>query len=187
MNPPTFRKLALAVVLLAAPLANGCMWAPELTEVKRDIERQLPDVGFRKNVTLSFGPLTMALARAITSLVPDAGEARDYLRDVSRVQVAIYELDHPAGETALETPRRLQELLDEGWEMAVRVRDRDEVVWLLYRIDDDSVREMFVVVMGDRELVLVKVKGRLERLLAQALEHARDEGGFVHGSGDIEL
>ncbi|HEU4364290.1 MAG TPA: DUF4252 domain-containing protein [Candidatus Krumholzibacteria bacterium] len=187
MNSPTLKQLILAAALLALPLANGCMWAPELTEVKSDIARQLPDVGFRKNVTLSFGPLTMVLARTITGLIPDAGEARAYLRDVSKVQVAIYEIDGTPEGTAVETPARLQELLDEGWEMAVRVREEHEVVWLLYRLDDESVREMFVVVMSDDELVLVKVKGRLERLLAEALEHARDEGGFMRGSPDIEL
>ncbi len=183
MNASMTRTLVLAAALGFAPLAGGCMWAPELTDVKQDIARQLPGVGFRKNVTLSFGPLTMGLARAITGCIPDAREAHTYLRDVSRVQVAVYELDGaPAGHD-IDTPSRLEALIEDGWEMAVRVREESEAVWLLYRTDGDSVREMFVVVVSDEELVLVKVKGRLERLLAGALEHARDEDGFWRDSG----
>jgi hypothetical protein len=179
--------MAAAAMLAALPLSGGCMWAPELSGVKQDIARQLPDTGFRKHVTLSFGPLTMALARAVTGFIPDAAEARTYLQDVSRVQVAVYEIEGTRDARAIQTPSRLQELVDDGWEMAVRVREDDQAVWLLYRLDGDSVREMFVVVMDRDELVLVKVKGRLERLLAEAIRHARDEGGFMSESGDFRL
>lgn len=182
MRTRSRNALALAVVLAALTLGNGCMWAPELTEVKRDIAGQLPDVSFRKNVTLSFGPLTMALARAVTGVIPEAHEARGYLRDVSKLQVAVYEIEGTADAAGVQTPARLQELLDDGWEMAVRVRDEGEVVWLLYRVDDESVREMFVVVLGDGELVLVKLRGRLERVMAAALENVNDEGAFLRGA-----
>jgi hypothetical protein len=163
------------------------MWAPELTEVKRDIARQLPDVGFRKNVTLSFGPMTMVLARTATGIIPDASEAHDYLREVSRVQVAVYEMEGTPGDFILETPERLQELLDDGWEQAVRVREDDQVVWLLYRIDGESVRELFVVVVDDEELVLVKVKGHLDRLLARAIQSSDDNKWYLHGTRDVHL
>jgi hypothetical protein len=176
------RALFMAATLSLLTLGNGCMWAPELTEVKRDIAGQLPDVSFRKNLTLSLGPLTMALARTVSGFIPDAGEARTYLRDVSKVQVAVYETRGDVRAASLQTPARLQQLLDDGWEMAVRVREDNEMVWLLYRVDGDSVREMFVVVLGDEELVLVRVKGHLERIMAQALEDINDGDGFLHGS-----
>ena len=175
------RALIIAALVAALPLANGCMWAPELIEVKKDIARQMPEVDFHKNVVLSFGPLTMVLARTITGFIPDAHEVRGYLRDVSRLQVAVYEVSGRPDDAPVQTPAHLQELLDDGWEMAARVNDEGDRVWLLYRLDDDSVREMFVVAMSDDELVLVKLKGRLERVMAQALENVHDEGGLVHG------
>ncbi|MDH5627520.1 MAG: DUF4252 domain-containing protein, partial [Candidatus Krumholzibacteria bacterium] len=119
--------------------------------------------------------------------IPDASEARPYLRGVSKVQVAIYETEGNVHAATIETPARLQEMIDDGWEMAVRVRDEDEMVWLLYRIDGDSVREMFVVVMDDEELVLVRVKGHLERLMAEALENIDDEGSFLRRSHGVEM
>ncbi len=187
MNTRKTSPLFLAATLSLLALSNGCMWAPELTEVKRDIAGQLPDVTFRKNLTLSLGPLTMLLARTVTGFIPDASEARPYLRGVSKVQVAIYETEGDIHAASIETPARLQELIDDGWEMAVRVRDEDEMVWLLYRIDGESVREMFVVVMDDEELVLVRVKGHLERLMAEALENIDDEGSFLRRSHGVEM
>jgi len=181
------RSLVIAVAMATLPLAGGCMWAPELTDVKQDIARQLPDVGFKKNVVLSFGPLTMVLARTVTGFIPEAREARQYLRDVSRLQVAVYEMNGAPEYGELETPDYLQELIDKGWEMAVRVNDEGDRVWLLYRLDDESVREMFVVTMSEDELVLVKVKGHLERVMAQAIENMDDEGGLLHGGSGIHL
>jgi len=159
---------ATALALLAAP---GCFWAPELAGVRRDIEAQLPDATFDKNIELSLGPLTMKFARLVTGLIPDAREARGYLKDVNRVEIAVYEahLKEPA---PLRTPERLRSLLDDGWELAVRVRETDEAVWLLYRADEESIREVFIVVLNTDELVLVRARGRLERLVAHALRES---------------
>ncbi|HEX5133469.1 MAG TPA: DUF4252 domain-containing protein [Candidatus Krumholzibacteria bacterium] len=187
MHPSHIRRVLLTGVLVALPLANGCMWAPELTEVKQDIAGQMPDVGFKKNVTLSLGPMTMALARTVTGLIPEAHEARGYLRDVSRVQVAVYQLEGQADATRIETPSRLEELQADGWEMAIRVNEENQRVWLLYRANDDTIREMFVVVVDDDQLVLVKVKGHLERLMAEAIRHSRDEGDFLRDPDGARL
>jgi len=182
------KRIMMSGAALACLLfANGCVWAPELAAVKTDIAHQFPDVDFHKNVTLSFGPVTMVLARTVTSFIPDAREARPYLRDVSHLQVAVYEVEGAPGSEGVRTPAALQHLMDNGWEMAVRVRDEGELVWVLYRIEKESVREMFVVALSDDELVLVKVRGRLERIMAAALHDASSGEGFLHGPGGARL
>ena len=76
----TGRGLAVAA-LLSLTAANGCMWAPELTDVQKDLARQLPGTEFHKDVTLSLGPLTLALARVITGLLPPGdGHGRAVVR-----------------------------------------------------------------------------------------------------------
>jgi hypothetical protein len=149
------------------------MWAPELSRVRDDIQSQLPEATFHKEVELSVGPVGLGLVRFVTSLIPDAREARPYLKDVSRVQVGVYEAT-VTSTAGLSMPKKLRALLDDGWEVAIRMRDEDEAVWLLYRADDESIREVFVVVLNPDELVLVKAKGRLERLVALALEETHD-------------
>ncbi|HEX6791381.1 MAG TPA: DUF4252 domain-containing protein [Candidatus Krumholzibacteria bacterium] len=171
------RRLAGAVVLalLAAP---GCFSSGELSGIRRDLQAQLPGSSFEKNIELSLGPIVLGMAKMVTAVVPGAHEARSWLTGVSRVQIGVYDaaIDSMPG---LRMPARLQSLLDDGWETAVRVRDADEAVWLLYRPDGDSVREIFVVVLDRNELVLVKAKGRLDRLIAAALDEAHGHRSFA--------
>jgi hypothetical protein len=168
----TARRLALAFATALSLLASpGCFWAPELSGVRHDIEDQLPGASFDRNIELSFGRVGLALARLVTAVIPGAREARPYLRDVSGVQIGVYDA-RVASTAELRTPKRLQALLDDGWEMAVRVREEREAVWVLCRVDDESIREVFIVVVNEDELVLVKARGRLDRMIATALEES---------------
>lgn len=182
MNAPTKRGALVLALACALPLTGGCVWTPELRQIKQDIAHQIPGASFDQEVSFSIGPGGMALARAAVALVPAAHDARVWLKDVSRVEVALYEVS--AGEPAsrVATPARIEEMLEDGWEMAARVREPHESVWILYRVDGDSVREMFVVSLDRQELVMVKVKGRLERLIARALTEAdgRSHWGRLH-------
>jgi len=175
------RTLALAVSL-AVLSSPGCLWSPEMAGVRNDIERQLPGSSFHKNVELSFGPVLLTFARVVTSVIPGAREARPYLKGVSRVQIGVYDA-HVDSLTGLHMPARLQSLIDHGWETAVRVRDKDDAVWLLYRPDGDRVKEIFVVVLDDDELVLVRARGHLEKLVAAAMEEAHGRHGFLGDFG----
>ena len=172
--------LALVLALLASP---GCLHSGELSGVRRDLELQLPGSSFEKDVELSLGPVLLSVARLVTNFVPDAEEARPFLRGVSRVQIGVYKTEIDSL-PALRMPGHLQSLIDDGWETVVRVHENHEAVWVLYRPDGDQIREVFVVVLNEKELVLVKAKGRLEKLLAAALDDAhggreliRDFGG----------
>jgi hypothetical protein len=174
---------ALGVVAGLAVLSSpGCLWSPELAGVRADLQHQLPGSSFDKNVELSFGPVILTFARVATSFIPGAREARPYLRGVSRVQVAVYD-SHLHAMEDVHMPKRLQSLIDDGWETAVRVRDAREAVWLLYRPDGEKVREIFVVVLNDDQLVLVKARGNLERLLAAAMDEAHGRRGFLDHVG----
>jgi hypothetical protein len=166
------------LLLAVALVSSGCLWAPDLAMVRRDIERQLPGASFEKEVELSLGPVSLAFARLATRLVPDAREASSYLRDVSRIQLAVYNTDRIPSTGSVEMPERLKRIQElDDWEMAVRIRDEDEVGWVLYRVDDDAIKELYVVILDDDELVMVKAEGRLERLVARALS----ESGAMHG------
>lgn len=165
----------VAVVLLLAVVgaSSGCLWAPDLAGVRNDIERQIPGASFDKEIELTLGPMSLLVARLVVRIVPSAREAGDYLRDVSRVEVAVYNAEEMPDTRAVSMPERLKKLLEEeDWELAVKICDEDELLWLLYRIDGDTIKEMYVVVLNDENLLLVKIKGRLERLVAHALKES---------------
>lgn len=178
---PRARRI-VCVLLLVALAAPGCFQSAELSGIRRDLESQLPGASFEKDVELSLGPITLALARVVTSFIPDTREARSWLKGVSRVQIGVYDA-HVASTTELHIPERLQSLIDDGWETAVRVRDDNQAVWVLYRADGDKIKELFVMVLNHDELVLVRAKGKLERLVAAALKESRGEPGFMRFDG----
>ena len=178
------RNVVAATIALLLPLAGGCTWTPELSQIKQDIARQIPDATFDHQISLAIGPGGMALTRAAMSFVPGARDVRGWLKDVDCVQVSVYDVRERKRNTRVTTPERIEKMMDEGWEMAARVHDDGESAWVLYRIADDSIREVFVAAFDRDELVLVKVKGKcLERLLARALSDAdgrRDLGRSFH-------
>jgi hypothetical protein len=182
-------RIRIAVVLITlaamASVSAGCMWTPELSQVCRDIERQLPGASFDKEFAVSLGPISLGFARLLTGLVPEARQARGYLGDVSRIQVAVYDASHVSSIGEVRMPRRLTRLTEEGWETAVRAREDDSVIWVMYRIEDDSIREMYVIVLDDTELVMVKARGHLERLAARALREAHDTPGVPHIDDEV--
>lgn len=175
---------AIVALVVTVSLSSSCMWAPELAKVCRDIERQIPGASFDKQFAITLGPISLAFAKMVTAFIPDAKEARGYLKDVSKIQVAVYEAERMPAPSRVVMPDRLKSMIEDGWEMAVKARENDSVVWVLYKIDDDAIRELYVVVLDDQELVLVKASGRLERLVARALLEAKDTRGVPHIDAD---
>lgn len=155
----------LAPLALALVLA-GCSTSGAMRQTHRAFEDAYPEARFERTLALSFGPLTMGFARFLTRLVPDqdARIAADLLRDVRRVRVAIYQTD---GVLQRRQPFGLHDL--DGWDLAVRVHEDDETVFIYVREDADEVRDLFVAVLADDELVLAEVRGNLERLTARAM------------------
>ena len=173
--------IAIVILIVVVGAASGCLWAPDLAMVRKDIERQLPGVSFDKEIELTLGPISLAFARLITRITPDAQDASSYLRDVSRIELAVYNTENMPPANAVTMPERLKKMTEsEGWELAVKVRDQDELAWVLYRLDDDTIRELYVVVVSDEELIMVKAEGRLERLVARALS----DTGALKGLSD---
>jgi hypothetical protein len=156
------------------------VWTPELNRVKDDIASQLPGASFDREFSMSLGPVAIAVARLVTRFVPDAREAQTYLRDVSRVQVAVYNTSSMPRMSSVHMPEALKGLVEEGWEVAVKARQEDGVVWVLYRVEGEAVRELYVVALDDEELVLVKARGRLDQLVARALTERNDIPGIPH-------
>lgn len=171
------RMVQVAAVGVLAALMSGCLWAPELDRVRRDIEKQLPGVAFKKEVALSLGPVALALAGAVVRLSPEARGAAAYLRDVRQVTVAVYEAKNVPPNPDVRLPKDLKNLLGRGgWELALKTSDRNEFVWVLCKTRDDQIKGLYVVVLDDDNLVLVRAHGRLENVIRKALS---EHGGIA--------
>lgn len=164
-----FPTPALLVLLLVATVSTGCIYSREVQHTRRDIERANPDLYLRKRFSANVGPVTIRLARWITSAVDDedANMAARYLRDIRRVKVGVYAVRGSVdGIDGISELRRFQR---SGWDLAAHVREDGEDVWLYYRERGDRVTDMYAIVYSDDELVIARLSGRLNDLVEEAV------------------
>jgi len=163
-----FAKLfgVVAVVLSV----SGCLWAPDLDRVRKDLEKQMPGVEFDRRIALSLGPIAMTFVRGALALAPDTREAAGYVRDVHSVGVAVYTARNLPRDFDVRLPKAIEELVEDGgWEIAVKTRDDGEAVWILCSMEGDAIKGLYVVALDEEELVLVRAKGRLEEMFKKAI------------------
>ena len=157
------RYIQISVFLtLSVLLCSGCLWAPGLERVKDEITAQLPGAQFNKEVALTLGPMSLFLARIATQFVPEAREARKYLSEIRRIELAVYETECLPSLDDLQFPKRLDKLLHEDWEIAATVREKNEVVWVLFHENGRKIDCLCAVVLNQENLVLVKIREVLD-------------------------
>jgi hypothetical protein len=166
------RMIGIAALSLSL---SGCLWAPDLDRIRKDIEKQIPGASFDCEIAVSLGPVALALA-------PDAREARGYLRDVRSVEVAVYEARDLPADFRVRLPAALERMVEEdGWEIAVKTLERDETAWVLCKEDSGSAGGICVVALGEGELVLARVRGDLVETLKRALRENAGPGQLARG------
>ena len=175
----------VAVVALVALLCSGCFYSREIAQTRRDLERAYPEAEFDREMMVNLGPLSIRTARWILHWMDeddDVAMARSYLGEVRRVKVGLYKTEFLPDLGDFDPPA-LRRFRQDGWELAVQVHEDDEAVWLFYKPGRRGIRDLYAVVLTEEELVLARLRGRLDRLVRRALEdHApwRDEG-FLSG------
>lgn len=175
------RFVSAGILGLLLPCLAGCLWTPELSGIQREIERQLPGARFEKDMRLSLGPLSLGMARFATGFIPaqmapEAREAHEYLQEVRRVQLALYKTVALPPLQEVRLPEHLKaRIANEGWHLAVKKQAASELVWVLTREEKGLVRDIYVILLDRQHLALVRVEGRMDQLLAKAMEHRADE------------
>jgi hypothetical protein len=162
------RVLALG---LAAGLLSGCFRAAELSQMRREIEQELPEARFEKQVELTLGPMSLGVARMLSELNPEGRQERDLLEDIDRIKMAVYRVESMPSLEGFKLPVQMRRLLEgENWEELVKAREKDEFFWMLYRLQEQAVPDMYIIGLDPEELFLVHLEGRLDRVLARAVE-----------------
>lgn len=168
---------AALVVLLIVPL-TGCFFSREIAGTRRQIERAYPDLKLERQIVVNLGPISLRTLRWLSGMIPDEemDMASDYMRDISRVKVGVYKSANPA---ALDAFNADMIRFDDDWTTAVKTRDDDSRIWVLYREGGETVRDLYVVVLGDDDLAIARIRGNLNRLLARVMEDHVDFNKLV--------
>ena len=160
MSYKIIRGLSLGLVIL---LLSGCFHAAELAQVRRDIEKEVPQADFDREVELTLGPMTLGFVRLLSVFVPSIREERGFLKEIDQIKVAVYKIRSMPSLEGFQPPWQIRRLLErEDWEVVVKAREKQEVFWLLYRIQGESIRDFFVIGLDTKELFLLHIEGRLD-------------------------
>jgi len=176
---PFARLLGIAALSLSV---SGCLWAPDLDRIRKDIEKQIPGATFDREIALSLGPVALTLVRGALSLSPDARQAGGYVRDVRSVEVAVYTARNLPADFDVRLPDALRRLVEKnGWEVAVKTRDGGEAVWILCKEDGGAIDGIYVVALDEDELVLVRANGRIDEIFKKAIRENVGSGTLARG------
>jgi len=179
-RPRSFARV-VPIIAIAALLGSGCIYSREIAHTGREIERANPGLELDRKFTANLGPVAIRLGRFVTGRVrdEDAQRASRYLRSIRRVKVGVYEA-HIREDVRLEGIPEMHRFGRGGWQLAARVREDNEDVWLYYRERGQTVTDLYVMVLSEDELVIARVKGSLNRLMEDAV---KDFGPFSDWAG----
>jgi hypothetical protein len=188
------RSLFGFVALLSlTSLLAGCGGSPTVSEVRWELERRFPQARFEPEEHVHLGRFTMGLLHGVVRLAAHDEDDREgvaMFRQIDAVDVASYKVHNlPSLDGLAADPRFDRELRKHGWSQLVRTHEADESTWVYVRgTEDGGLNNLFVVSLEKDELTLVRVDGRLDRVLAMAMaEHPKGmfDGGHKERKGEV--
>jgi hypothetical protein len=162
-------------------LFTGCLTTNEFNYIERSIKKEISPAKIKTKFKFAFGPISLSTARFIANFTHDGQEASKYLKEIQRVQVGVYEIHETEKSSQLRIPRKVEQKLEKlGWEMFIRVKEKDKHVNLFYKQINKHVSGLYVIVLEADEMVIVEVLGNLEQIIEQAIqEHGFPQRGMI--------
>jgi hypothetical protein len=159
--------LAALIATLAGP---ACIRFHGPEDVRRELARSA-GVKLDREMGFTVTRSGVWLARKIMKWSDETEEFS--LKGVRRVEIGVYQVDglrkgyaEPAGLHEIEFP---------DWTPVVKVQDEDEDVLVAVHENEGRIKGMLVVAMEDDEWVLVRVWGKLDRVIEEVMRMAFDE------------
>lgn len=151
------RRIGMSLSAVLPLLGTGCIGLLGPLDLQLAVGRA-QGIQLHREMGINVGGVMLGLAGAF--VVPSIS-----MSDLSGVDVGIYEVAASDGKRwvldGLELP---------GFEAIVRMREGDTETLILLKEKGDSVRQMVVLARDGRELVIVRVKGRIDAFLAKAVK-----------------
>ena len=176
------KTLLFTLIIGISLLSNGCITTShEFNYVEQAIKDQIYPAKLKKNFKFSFGPLSLSAVKLFVKLADTDDEAIEYIKEIKDVQVGVYEIRHSNDETHIKIPQNAeQKLTDLGWEIFVKVKERDSQVDIFFTELDLRTISIYAIVLEDDELIIVETRGRLDNLIEKVLqEHKFIEGNII--------
>ncbi len=171
-------KSIILVVLISFFLVTltGCIGVNrQFSEVKNKIMGELGD-DYKTEFQFSVGSAAITISSWFVDLAADQDYIDDMLREISSVQVGVYNRIEDAKYKAdLNTLNSIDgEMNKNGWKYIVRTIDNDELTIIYISADPEELLEkMYVINLSGEELVIVEVNGDLKKVISYAIEEKK--------------
>jgi hypothetical protein len=170
---------AVAAIVLVF-LATGCIGITGPRTLAQAVEREN---GVRLNPVVAFDVGGMLVGTAMTVASTQSGIDLQRGR-IDWVEVGVYEID--PGETDVRSVRLLDRVEIDGWTACTKVRDGNEEVKVLVRVEEPQLTGLAVLVRDGSEMVIVRVRGDLGPLAEEAIRMALEQEGLNEGRRMLE-
>jgi hypothetical protein len=166
-----FRIAGTAILFLTM---TGCFAYRGPVGVEDSLERSL-GVDLKRDIGIKLGPIS---TRIVGSLAANEEDLDIDFRDLTSVGVVVFERGAGNG----RTPRRVvpEDLGLRGYTTMLSSSDGDEQVLIMVKPSGASIHEMVLLAVDTDEVVVARVTGHVDKLLAKALDDAKTEG--AHGA-----
>jgi hypothetical protein len=160
------QRLTLVAALIVA--ASGCMTYRGPYGVEDTLERKM-GVELHRELGIKLGPISTKFAASFV------GHDDDFdLHDMTRVGVAIFEVGARNG--VAPRPIEPKDLAGKGWSTILNSRDGSEQVLLLVKSREGSIHDMMFLAIDSDEVVVARLTGQLDKLIAKAMDGAEHGG-----------
>jgi hypothetical protein len=143
---------------------------PGASQVAAAIENTSTGCRLERESRLTLGGLKMSAVKALVKVSGEV-EGAEILRSIDRVEIATYRV--PSGHSCGEISRTTSfdsELAARGWWRMVTERDGTDASWVYAHGDREGELDgLFVVELDGRELEVVRLEGRIDRVMAEAV------------------
>ena len=173
----------LFILLLGACFLPGCIQVnSDFLHTKKLILDEIGPADVKTEFQLQIGSGLISLGGFTVSFTDSRDEVRKYLKDLKNVQVGVYNFYDISRKKQIAIPDKIGKKLGrKGYEPIVKVKERDNAVWVMTKMKGKQIESLYVITLDRRKLVLVQVEGRLERLIEKAVrEHGFREGEFIN-------
>ena len=163
------RIAGIAAVLLTTV---GCFAYRGPRGVEDALERQL-GVELKRDVGIKLGPVS---TQFVASFAGDVGDDIDF-HDLTSVGVVVFKRE--AGRERPAHRIAPKDLGLRGYMTMLSSSDGDDQVLILAKSRGDSIHELVLLAVDTDEVVMARLTGHLDRLLAKAMDEAKTDG--AHG------
>lgn len=178
------RRSVISLLFLLCVLlpSSGCILLPTAESVRWEIERRVPEARFELEERVTLGRISLGLLRTLVRMAPGKVDGQEFLTSIRRIETATYRVVSLPDLDRFEDTHFESELTRAGWSLAVHTREQDSRMWLFLRTaENGAVNNLFVVDLDQDELTVVRLDGRLDRALAEAMAH--DPGEVIRQVG----